>query len=97
MQSNNQQNYKRTITVWVVIIMGLFTTNMVLSHTMFVTNTSIASLEHELVESQRQLQEYRVQMARVTSSEIILARAKKLGFVKSPTVLYLMNNEFAKR
>lgn len=77
--------------------MGLFTTNMVLSHTMFVTNTSIASLEYELVESQRQLQEYRVQMARITSSEIILARAKKLGFVKSPTVLYLMNNEFAKR
>ncbi len=77
--------------------MGLFTTNMVLSHTMFVTNTSIASLDHELVESQRQLQEYRVQMARVTSSEIILARAKKLGFVKTPTVLYLMNNEFAKR
>lgn len=70
---------------------------MVLSHTMFVTNTTMASVEQELLDQARQLQEYRVQMARVTSSEIILARAKKMGFVKTPTVLYLMNNEFAKR
>ena len=83
--------------VLTISLITLFGANMVLSHLMFVTNTAISDLDRQLIETQRRNGEYRVQLARITSSETVLFKAIKLGFVENPRVLYLLNSQFAKR
>jgi len=77
----------------VVILVGLFLGNLIMSQTIMTVNLSIRETQKQLEISQNQTRQLKVRAARYTSSEYLLKQAKQLGFVETTEVVYLPSFE----
>lgn len=77
----------------VMILVGLFLANLVMSQTIMTLNLSIRETQEQLEVGQNKTRQLKVRAARFTSSKYLLKQAKQLGFVETREVVYLPSFE----